>query len=146
MTMQPAQLIVVEQREWLQVLLKAESLDLRTQVQATSSETGLSDLLAKHPYSFVVFYITEEHNNCSEMVQLVAQTRKEFPHAALAAVGEPTTSDWEFALREAGLIHIQFDCRRFGDLLKLTTQKIEQAPQAKQTFREAVWNRLPWNL
>ncbi|MFT7642689.1 MAG: hypothetical protein ACI9G1_004447 [Pirellulaceae bacterium] len=144
--MQQAELIVVEQLEWLQFLLKAESPDLRPRIQATSTERGLVDLLSKHPYSFVVFYITEDSESCLQLARLISRLRTQFPHAALAAVGASKASRWEFALREAGLIHIQFDCRQFHDLIKLATRKLAQAPAAETTFRETVWSRLPWDV
>ncbi|MFT5524792.1 MAG: hypothetical protein ACI9G1_001467 [Pirellulaceae bacterium] len=140
-----AEIIVVEQREWLQLLLKAEWPDLRTQIQAASTERGLIDLLPKSPYSFVVFHLAED-DTCQELARRITQLRDQFPNAALAAVGTAKLSHWEFALREAGLVHIQFDCRHFQDMFKMASRKLEQAPKVEKTFRETVWTRLPWNL
>jgi hypothetical protein len=52
---------------------------------------------------------------------------------------------FEWVLREAGAVHVQFSPRSLAATARLILRHIECAPPTELDFREAIWRRLPFD-
>jgi hypothetical protein len=97
--------------------------------------------LSENPASFV---IVEFEKNIGGVLRFLANARRRFPQARLAAAADFPSAECEASLREAGAVHVLRSPRDAKLLVRLVGRHFAQIPSPPQSMRERIGSRLPW--
>ncbi len=98
--------------------------------------------LAAAPASLLALELTRE--NCSEVLALVSDMRREFPLARVLVLADRGMEAFEWLLREAGAVHFTTSPRMLDGLAHLVRSHFSRIPEPPAEFATRLWDSLPW--
>jgi hypothetical protein len=138
-----ARLIICEKNGRWAVALRREIAG-KCRVFETRSLEECWEELAKCPASWLVLEASE--TNVEPLAGRLANLGRDFAGARAMICGERNMAPWEWLLREAGAVHAVFSPRELAPAARMALCHLAQAPEPQRSFREHVWDRLPWNF
>ena len=138
----PVRLIVCERSGRWAVGLRRELGDLHLPVQETRSVAECWDVLAGTPASLVVVELTAAV--AGDLLGRMARLQRDFPLARVAMVADRSLADYEWLMRESGVVYFTCSPRRLGPLARLASRHLARAPAPPQSVTQRIWASLPW--
>jgi len=96
------------------------------------------------PTSPALLALEMRKGNIEEVFQGLADLCWDFPQTRAIVLTQRPLSSYEWALREAGALHVALSPRNLLPVARLVTQFFHQARHPQQSLSETIWVRLPW--
>ena len=138
-----ARLIVCERTGRWAATLRRLTATHTLAITETRSLAGCWEELQRSPASVLALEVTP--GSAAALAARLMELETVYPHAIAVLLA---SRQWRWladALREAGARHVVSELRGCRPLIRLVSRHLAKAPQPDQSWRERVWDRLPWS-
>lgn len=111
-------------------------------VNETRSWAACREELMVSPASVVGMEVRAE--TVEQVVAALEQIGRRFPKALAVVLSRHELRSAEWLLREAGAAHVVHARRDVTSAARLVLRHLSRVPVPKSSFRERIWQRLPW--
>lgn len=137
-----ARLIIFERTGRWAVGLRRHLADAALVIREVRSQAHCLEALAESQASLVGIELSAE--TVSQVVNFVQLVSELYPRSRVFVVGPSATQCFDGIVREAGAVHAIFSPLQLRQLARLVERFLAAAEIRDRTFREAVFDRLPW--
>lgn len=135
-----ARVILCEQgRKWATVLKRS----IVSPIYQTRFDDAIFEALAASPYSVVIRETSV--GSIASAIDFAFECTQRFPEATAIAVGAGKIIKYESVLLEAGYQFVCASLRKTQPIARMVGRQLAAAPAIERTFRQSVYDRLPWN-
>ncbi len=138
-----AGLIVCEQEGRWAVALQRWLAGRSIRVFQTRSLAQCWRMLADRPASFLVVEVTAVR--WATLLDRLGRLERDFPAAAVWAVADRGLGEWEWALREAGVLGLTTSTRHVRPVAQVAARHLDRVPRPPMTLTDRIWAELPWS-
>ena len=137
-----ARLIVCEHSRGWAIRLRQVLQNRGIRVYETRSLTECWQEASRSPASMLVVELTNA--NPEPIIQFVDRIFRELPHARVVVLGQRGMESYEWILREAGVVHVQYSPRDMRSVARMAERHLVAAPPADMGTLEQIRAGLPW--
>lgn len=140
--MMTRQLVLCETSHQWTIALRWALSASKIPVDNSSSLEPCLQSLERNPYGVVGIEVALL--GIEMTLQAIRDLRDAYPDCVIIALADRGDARYDALLREAGATHVAFSRRDLRSTARLVARCLSQTKQAPLSYRDDVWNRMPW--